>query len=51
MMAKQVKPGLTNYQPQPKYSLALNKIEGKWSCSEKFWNLENLENSDNNIKK
>ena len=26
---KQVKPGFTNYQPQPKYSLALSKIEGK----------------------
>ena len=26
---KQVKPGFTNYQPQPKYSWALSKIEGK----------------------
>ena len=26
---KQVKPGFTTYQPQPKYSLALSKIEGK----------------------
>ena len=28
-MVKQVKPGFTNYQPQPKYSWALSKIEGK----------------------
>ena len=27
--AKQVKPGFTNYQPHPKYSWALRKIEGK----------------------
>ena len=26
---KQVKPGFTNYQPQPKYSWALSRIEGK----------------------
>ena len=26
---KQVKPGFTNYQPQPNYSWALSKIEGK----------------------
>ena len=26
---KQVKPGFTNYQPQPKYSWALSEIEGK----------------------
>ena len=26
---KQVKPGFTNYQPQPKYSWAISKIEGK----------------------
>ena len=26
---KQVKPGFTNYQPQPKYSWALSKIERK----------------------
>ena len=26
---KQVKPGFTSYQPQPKYSWALSKIEGK----------------------
>ena len=26
---KQVKPGFTNYQPQPKYSWVLSKIEGK----------------------
>ena len=26
---KQLKPGFTNYQPQPKYSWALSKIEGK----------------------
>ena len=26
---KQVKPGFTNYQPLPKYSWALSKIEGK----------------------
>ena len=28
-MNEQVKPGFTNYQPQPKYSWALSKIEGK----------------------
>ena len=42
---KQVKPGFTNYQPQPKYSWALSKIEGKgklgktkdlWKRSEKL---------------
>ena len=26
---KQVKPGFTNYQPQPKYSWALSRTEGK----------------------
>ena len=28
-MSKQVKPGFTNYQPQPQYSWALSEIEGK----------------------
>ena len=27
--SKQVKPGFTNYQPQPKYSWALSKTEMK----------------------
>ena len=53
---KQVKPGFTNYQPQPKYSWALSKIEGKgklgktkdlWKRSEKLNNSENLEVSEN----
>ena len=48
---KQVKPGFTNYQPQPKYSWALSKIEGKgklgktkdlWKRSEKLNNSENV---------
>ena len=33
---KQAKPGFTNYQPQPKYSGALRKIELKGKFSEKF---------------
>ena len=53
---KQVKPGFTNYQSQPKYSWALSKIEGKrkigktkdlWKRSEKQNNSENLEVSEN----
>ena len=30
---KQVKPGFTNYQPQPKFSMALSKKEVKWKKS------------------
>ena len=53
---EQVKPGFTNYQPQPKYSWALNKIEGKgkfgktknlWKRSDKLNNSENMEVSEN----
>ena len=55
-MYKQVKPGFTNYQPQPKYSWALSKIEGKgelgkckdlWKRSEKLYKYENLEVAEN----
>ena len=47
---KQVKPGFTNYQPQPNYSWALSKIEGKgkWvktKCLQK--GSEKRENSEN----
>ena len=53
---KQVKPGFPNYQPQPKCSWALSKIEGKgklgktkdfWKRSEKQNNSEKLEVSEN----
>ena len=54
---KQVKPGFTNYQPQPKFhSWALSKIEGKgklgktkelWKRSENLKKYENLEVSEN----
>ena len=55
-MHQQVKPGFTNYQPKPKYSWALSKIEGKgklgktkdlWKRSDKLNNSENLEVSEN----
>ena len=55
---KQVKPGFTNYQPQPKYSRALSKIEWKrklvktkdlleeiWK-PEIFWKSNNLKKSE-----
>ena len=56
MYLQQVKPGFTNYQPQPKYSWALGIIEGKGKLgknkdlrkrSEKLNNSENLEVSEN----
>jgi len=40
-MYKQVKPGFTNYQPQPKYSWALVKTEGLRKRSEKLKYSEN----------
>ena len=39
-LMKQVKPGFTNYQPQPEYSWALSEIEGKGKLTKTkdLWN-------------
>ena len=43
---KQEKPGFTNYQPRPKYSWALSKIEVKgklfWKIWKKFWKIRKI---------
>ena len=40
---KQVKPGCTNYQPQPKYSEALSKIEYVISSKERKGRINTLD--------
>ena len=46
-MYKQVKPGFTNYQPQPKYSWALSKIEAKREKIQQNQKLQYYEKIEN----
>ena len=49
---EQVKPGFTNYQPQPKYSWALSKIEGKGKLVKpKFLEISGSLKISENLKK